>query len=259
MPLDYHTPYTAQLAENVQLVGEAAAADAIEPALAKRIDNFAARHGLDRAEIIAALRGEDPETARAIATAAFATDPVKQNFGEQQAALYIRGMTRLVDQFRKLPTSGVNALSVANGAIVTNPGRDGEIKSIDFTWRTGPYRVYASHKWTREGGGGQKHQYDELRRFLSVTGRCQPRLPALPEDLPGAGPDGRLPVLFVAICDGAYFTPARIASLTAAAGGVSHAAATPIDLLGVWLRRRWNPRTDQQLVPAPPAPRAAEV
>ena len=69
-------------------------------------------------------------------------------------------------------------------------------KSIDFRWRTGAVTCYAAQKYTREGGGNQDNQFNEVQALL------QNFLPRLNNHT----------ALFVLV-DGPYYTVARLNQL----------------------------------------------
>ena len=93
----------------------------------------------------------------------------RQNIHERAAADYVAALPH-VAQFRKLPSSGPNACYVnANGQIVTGEqlgGAPRPSKSIDFQWHTGAVTCYAAQKYTREGGGNQDNQFNEVQALL---------------------------------------------------------------------------------------------
>ena len=42
-------------------------------------------------------------------------------------------------------------------------------KSIDFSWNTKDYTIYASHKYTKDEGGHQTNQYEDLQNFITAA------------------------------------------------------------------------------------------
>lgn len=72
--------------------------------------------------------------------------------------------------FRKLPSSGPNACYInGDGQVVTGEqlaGAQRPSKSIDFQWHTGAVTCYAAQKYTREGGGNQDNQFNEIQALL---------------------------------------------------------------------------------------------
>lgn len=97
--------------------------------------------------------------------------------------------------FQSLPSGGLGAEYVVNGMVVSGTVRStiqAEGKSIAFKWsysRGGKvFKVYATHKHTKEEGGSQDNQFADVKLFLDAA-------------LPCTDPS----TLFLAICDGLYY------------------------------------------------------
>ena len=75
-------------------------------------------------------------------------------------------------------------------------GADGPSKSIDFQWRTGTVTCYAAQKYTRDDGGNQDNQFNEIELLL------QNFLPRRNNNV----------ALFILV-DGPYYTEARLRQL----------------------------------------------
>lgn len=120
----------------------------------------------------------------------FAKDPNKQNLFQKLAAEHICNIST-VKEFRVLPSGGRNAIYLLNGKIFTGnqlKNQTKEIKSIDFEWKIGSYKFYASHKYTEISGGAQDNQYRDVQEFLKHARDCnEPN------------------TILVAICDGNYY------------------------------------------------------
>ena len=133
--------------------------------------------------------------------AVLAREARRQNVHERAAADYIERLTH-VAQFRKLPSSGPNACYVnGDGQIVTRAqlaGARPPSKSIDFQWRTGTVTCYAAQKYTKEGGGNQDNQFNEIQSLLRNF------LQRINNDI----------ALFVLV-DGPYYNQARLDRLVA--------------------------------------------
>ena len=131
--------------------------------------------------------------------AVLAREARRQNVHERAAADYIEQMAN-VARFRRLPSSGRNALYVnGDGQIVTGADLAGArrpSKSIDFQWQTGAVTCYAAQKYTREGGGNQDNQFNEVQALLRNF------LQRINNDV----------ALFVLV-DGPYYNAARLAQL----------------------------------------------
>ncbi len=120
----------------------------------------------------------------------FAKDPAKQNIYENVASEYISSFDN-VQEFKKLPSAGDDALYLSNGKLLKgselkNQAKD--TKSIDFSWITNQTTVYASHKYTKDEGGAQDNQYADIQEFLKNARDCSLKN-----------------VMFIAICDGEYY------------------------------------------------------
>lgn len=128
----------------------------------------------------------------------FAKRPSRQGIHEKIAADWLKSLGSVHD-FTVLPKSGANALYVTSDGEVKRgkefQGRPPS-KSLDFRWRTGDTTCYAMHKHTRDSGGSQDGQRDEMSRLLGQFMRC---------------PDETC--ILLVIVDGPYYTPARMAGL----------------------------------------------
>ena len=131
--------------------------------------------------------------------ATLAKEARRQNIHEQAAAEYV-GQLPHVENFRKLPSVGPNAMYITrDGQFIS--GRDlgpapKPSKSIDFQWETGALMCYAAQKYTREGGGNQDNQFNEIESLLI---NFMPRI--------------NNNVALFALVDGPYYTEARLAQL----------------------------------------------
>ncbi len=133
--------------------------------LTKRVKHFATQFGLTEKCFWDSLEA-DPEGPLA---AVLSKEARRQNIHENAAADYVKSL-EAVSEFRKLPSVGRNACYVnRDGQMVTrdqlgNAPRPS--KSIDFQWRTGRLTCYAAQKYTKEGGGNQDNQFNEVERLL---------------------------------------------------------------------------------------------
>jgi len=131
--------------------------------------------------------------------AVLAKEARRQNVHEKSAADYVQELSQ-VEQFRKLTSTGPNACYVnGDGQIVTRAqlaGARPPSKSIDFQWRTGTVACYAAQKYTKEGGGNQDNQFNEIQSLLRNF------LQRINNDV----------ALFVLV-DGPYYTEARLGQL----------------------------------------------
>jgi hypothetical protein len=179
-----------------------------------KIKNFADRNGVNEKEIFNSLK-KDPMLA-----CTFSHDALKQNVPERvfcnffkqyyvpqspdKKKKFRRKRIFALDGFRKMPQSGSHALLFyrdKNGLIRigTGPAHDDEIvvmNSVDFY---GKYicgkkklRIYFSHKYTKDDGGQQNAQYNELKTFMRETAKIKDSDYA-----------------FIAIADGNYYIKPR--------------------------------------------------
>ena len=125
----------------------------------------------------------------------------RQNIHEKAAAAFTQGL-RHVSQFKKLPSTGPNALYVnSDGQVVTRQqlgGATAPSKSIDFRWQVGSLTCYAAQKYTKVGGGNQDSQFKEVEQLLRNF-------------LPRINNDTALLVLV----DGQYYNEAKLSHLRA--------------------------------------------
>lgn len=97
----------------------------------------------------------------------FAKDPIKQNIHENTAIDFIKNING-VKEFKKF---GTNEAFVVNGGIMLGSELKSKqirpkTKSIDFYWKYKDVEYYASHKYTKDEGGGQTHQYNDLIKYI---------------------------------------------------------------------------------------------
>ena len=147
-----------------------------------KIINASIRWGISEEEIIKSVSND------LVAAAHFAKDPIKQNIYERIAADYISKIDDIT-YFENLPN---NKLVVANGEVELKK-RNGKItrskaKSIDFSWTYNNKKIYASHKYTKEEGGAQDNQYQDLQNFIIEARENKDK-----------------GIVFIAIADGPYY------------------------------------------------------
>ena len=71
---------------------------------------------------------------------------------------------------------------------VKERGGTGEAKTLDFEWQSKGKQIYASHKYTKDGGGGQDNQYRDMKDFIREANKSH---------TPNT--------IFLAIADGPYY------------------------------------------------------
>ena len=170
-------------------------ADEKSERLMKRVALFVWRFDYDEEDVLSKIRDDE------IFAALFAKEPRRQSPHERIVAGYLGQFADLI-AFERLKQSGRTALYI---------NRDGEIrkgediqgdkpsKALDFAWKTpNGIKCYASHKYTREGGGNQDSQFIEQRTLL--------------RNLQSRSTNDT--ALFV-ICDGPYYDNNRMSTLQA--------------------------------------------
>lgn len=158
----------------------------------KRLVKDAARYRMTVEEVLAEC------AASKVAAAAYATDPAKQNLAESLFNSFVEQFPQeLVADLVRPSNGGGDALYLIGTSVVRKDEAGNRelkasgAKSVDFTFRCGDHQVFVSHKWTREAGGTQDHQAQELANFLTAGGKI-------------SSYDGR-PAVFIAVADGAYY------------------------------------------------------
>ena len=162
-PLDFEAiEYQQNLANRADMAKEIAERS---ERLRTRIRHFAGQFDIPEADF---WRDLDANPNGPLA-AVLAREARRQNVHERAAANYVERMPK-VAHFRKLPSSGPNACYInRDGQVVTGAqlaGAQRPSKSIDFQWQTGAVTCYAAPKYTREGGGNQDNQFNEVQALL---------------------------------------------------------------------------------------------
>ena len=133
--------------------------------LIKRITTFISRFGYPQEDVFNKIENDEMFAAH------FAKEPRRTGLHEAIAAAWIKALP-WVNNFKVLPKSGDNSFKVTSDGNIVNSLRHLNIpgKSLDFMWTTGNKTFYAMHKYTKEGGGNQDSQYQEMvelmKRFL---------------------------------------------------------------------------------------------
>ena len=108
------------------------------------------------------------------ATATLAVDPKRQKFHENFALEWIRKIhgvsTVRKPEQERLFLRETGMIVSANQYAQQGGKRPSNTKNIDFTWQFRGVQFLATHKYTKESGGSQDHQYEELERFV-INGR----------------------------------------------------------------------------------------
>ena len=164
-----------------------------DPGLLRRIQTFSDRFGFDETAVREKIEDDF------MFACCFAKDATKTGFQEKEAGKYLKKFPELIQSFQSLPAHGKNAKYMdQNGNIVTGKKPQNRSKSLDFMWTVGDTHIncFAAHKFTREEGGAQNHQRDELIRLLQMF----------------RGSNNKRIALF-AICDGPYYNEQNLSLL----------------------------------------------
>lgn len=184
-PPDYDEVEVKQWRENAKEV--VSNLEKKEENILKRIKTYIWRFGFSQADVENKIADDDMFAAH------FAKEPRRTGLHENEAAEWLKRLDQ-VKEFARLPKSGENAVYISSDGEVRQNMARAPSKSLDFRWRTGKFTVYASHKYTREGGGNQDSQYNEILHLLTMFQRARES-----ED-----------VVLLAIVDGPYYTKSRM-------------------------------------------------
>ncbi len=163
--------------------------------LERRIKHFAAQFGLAPEDFWEALEANPGGPLAAVLT----KEARRQNIYETAVARYIEALPN-VSAFCKLASHGSKACYVnSDGQILTGTQlaqASKPSKSLDFQWITGTFSCYAAQKYTKEGGGTQDSQYNEMEKLLrNYQGRTNNGM------------------AFFVLVDGPYYTETKIRQL----------------------------------------------
>ena len=181
---NFEKEFSQQQKKNNQLVQDQVAQK--EENMMKKIQTYCERTGYDFDKVIKKINTDE------MFAVTFATDPARQNLYENLAGDYIKSI-EFITNYKKLPHSGKDAKYIIKGSVIdgftkTSSGGATEAKSIDFYWEHKNKKFYAFHKYTRESGGAQDNQYNDMKSFIDNANDSANQLH-----------------FFFAIADGAYF------------------------------------------------------
>ena len=153
--------------------------------LLEKIDSYCERTGYELQVVLRKIREDEMFRAQ------FAISPGRQGMHEKMAAAFIKSIPG-VENFNTL-NKGKGGLVILAGALMPRAqakeqGASRTAKTIDFFWNYNGKIIYASHKYTRVGGGNQDNQYEDVHNFISA-----------------ANPSNLANTFFLAITDGGYF------------------------------------------------------
>jgi hypothetical protein len=184
-PPDYELAEMSARQKNAEaLRGRLMSADVRE-----KIRNWADRYNLEEEFVLYKLKTDE------VFALHFIKDPVKQSVHQKVAAAHLDKIPLVID-FEMLPSGGDNSEFVFQGTVQTHGQLKADTtpkgKSIDFKWHFEycgkELRVYATHKHTKDDGGGQDHQFADIKRFLEAASYSHAH-----------------DKVFMAICDGPYY------------------------------------------------------
>ena len=125
--------------------------------LVYKIKNTAEKYGLKKEYVYEKIKVGDP-----ITLAFFCKDPSKQNFYEKIAMEYIKKID-IINSFEKL-----SGYALVGGKPNNDPKAKTQSKSktLDFFFKYKHLKIYCSHKYTKDKGGAQDNQYNDLKNFI---------------------------------------------------------------------------------------------
>lgn len=105
--------------------------------------------------------------------ATLAKSPGRTGIHERIASGWIREIPGIED-FEVLSKSGTNAIKVSSDGFLVSgrQTRDMPGKSLDFKWVCGGRTYYAMHKYSKQSGGTQNSQSNEMRDLMIRFQRC---------------------------------------------------------------------------------------
>lgn len=159
-PPNYQAAYALALKERIKEVPQLVKNN--DSGMMYKINKFCEKYNFDNETI------RNKIVSDSIFAVYFAVDPAKQKLHENLAAEYIKKL-HFVKDFKQLNASD---MLVSQGMVISkqkfrNLGGTAKAKTIDFFWRCADKNFYASHKHTKESGGSQDNQYNDLKNFLS--------------------------------------------------------------------------------------------
>lgn len=137
------------------------------PRLLKRIATFIGRFGYREDEVLKKIERDEMFAAH------FAKEPKRTGLHEYTAASWLRKLP-WVNDFEILPKAGKDSMKVTSDGNIVSALKLANVpgKSLDFKWQTGKTTFYAMHKYTKEGGGSQDSQYQEMIELMKRFHGC---------------------------------------------------------------------------------------
>lgn len=184
--LNYDSLYKEKVKENIEYLRN----NINEKSVSIKISKWAKKYELDPKYVKYKLSMDDMFALN------FIKEPSRQNFHEDAAASEIANWN-IIDNFIQLDKSGAKAKVIDNGRVISLSEVSSSkliTKTIDFQWdltnvNTGEiFTCYASHKYTKDNGGAQDNQYNDVKIFMEHASKNDDRY-----------------ILFFAVCDGKYY------------------------------------------------------
>lgn len=178
--VDYDSAYKTALDENIKEVRALVLNN--DPAMIIKMNNYSEKFGIPFKLLKHKILQDN------LYANIFIKDPSKQSLHQKTAATYIESITDVVN-FAQLPAGGSEACFVCeDGVVRKGVANSGLTKSIDFYWEYDGNRYYAAHKYTKDEGGAQDNQYNDLCNFLINASKSKAK-----------------DIYFLAIGDGDYY------------------------------------------------------
>lgn len=153
---DYEIKYKLALQENKARIQQ----EINSPATLLKIKNWAEKFGYEIEVVKQKILTDE------MFATFFIKDPAKQNIYEKTAVDYLTPYFQ-GGAFRKVSPAGTNALFLDEEGRITIERSIECTKSIDFQGFKNNKFYYITHKYTKESGGAQDNQLNDVKHFLS--------------------------------------------------------------------------------------------
>lgn len=158
MKVDYEKKIRIRQEENVKKVRE----NISSPEMQKKIINFSSKYNLNKRYVEQKIIDDYSFRVQ------FAIDPSRQSYHEDIAYDYLKDL-EIANKCIRLPASGGNAKYVTENGIVNGSlgKKISNSKSIDFEFEIDNVKIYISHKYTKDDGGAQDNQFNDIKLFIN--------------------------------------------------------------------------------------------
>ncbi len=157
-----------------------------------KIENYCKKWDDNKTEVINLIMTDD-RFART-----FIIDPKKQNIYEK---LFLNYVNKKGYNITNLINKGKEAICLENGNIRKGSATTTSTKSMDFIEVKNNKTIYYYHKYTNECGGAQDNQYRDMIHFITEASKVKNNN-----------------ILFIALCDGDYYTKEKIEEMKSIKG-----------------------------------------